>query len=344
MGIESDQLVYDYLSRVGDIAQRQAFTSAERMRLVSRLRTEIERRRAAEGADTPAAVQRILAGLGSPDEAVADAGHNAGAADGARVPAPRREEAPRPAVPADPPGAAPPHLAGEAELGGPAQAGPDPGEVPEWWRADRRPFTGEAGPYAGREPVHGFVGGIEIPDILKPPPPPGRDGPGRDGGPGERSGKGEGAEKTERVEKGAEDGGGADAGAAQGQETAARQGFHLLRRPDGAPVPVFLLLVSLLLVVGAVLGNWLVLAAGWALAYVTRKLSYTESQWAVLFLPGLTVTGAVVWLWGRTAGRWGDPVPQGAMGQALADTWPWAVRVAALASAAYVMWRARRPG
>ncbi|MEH6374631.1 hypothetical protein V7793_09895, partial [Streptomyces sp. KLMMK] len=75
MGIESDQLVYDYLSRVGDIAQRRAdLTSADRMRLVSRLRTEIERRRAAEGADTPSSVQRILTGLGSPDEAVDDAG------------------------------------------------------------------------------------------------------------------------------------------------------------------------------------------------------------------------------------------------------------------------------
>ena len=46
MGIESDQLVYDYLSRVGDLAQQRQLPSATRMRLVSGLRDEIDRRRA----------------------------------------------------------------------------------------------------------------------------------------------------------------------------------------------------------------------------------------------------------------------------------------------------------
>ena len=35
MGIESDQLVYDYLSRVGDLAQATTLTAAERARLVT---------------------------------------------------------------------------------------------------------------------------------------------------------------------------------------------------------------------------------------------------------------------------------------------------------------------
>ncbi|TYR37707.1 chromosomal replication initiator protein DnaA, partial [Streptomyces parvus] len=73
MGIESDQLVYDYLSRVGDLAQQQQLSSGARMRLVSTLRGEIDRRRTTEGADSPAAVRRIIGRLGSPDELVAAA-------------------------------------------------------------------------------------------------------------------------------------------------------------------------------------------------------------------------------------------------------------------------------
>ncbi|NEA10087.1 hypothetical protein G3I27_18155, partial [Streptomyces sp. SID10692] len=73
MGIESDQLVYDYLSRVGDLAQRQQLSSAARMRLVSSLRGEIDRQRGTAGADSPATVRRIIGRLGSPDELVAAA-------------------------------------------------------------------------------------------------------------------------------------------------------------------------------------------------------------------------------------------------------------------------------
>ncbi|MYW35028.1 hypothetical protein GT040_38555, partial [Streptomyces sp. SID2119] len=73
MGIESDQLVYDYLSRVGDLAQQQQLSSGARMRLVSTLRGEIDRRRASEGADSPAAVRRIIGRLGSPAELVSAA-------------------------------------------------------------------------------------------------------------------------------------------------------------------------------------------------------------------------------------------------------------------------------
>ncbi|MFF4220600.1 hypothetical protein [Streptomyces nondiastaticus] len=343
MGIESDQLVYDYLSRVGDIAQRQAeLTSADRMRLVSRLRTEIERRRASEGAETPAAVQRILTGLGTPDEAVAGAGASAGAAaggradPGGRVPAPRREGEPaRAAAPSGPPSYVTPERPAPEV---PAEAAVTAGstgadDAPDWWsvEAGSSPL---ASPFAGtgtaQSTIHGFTGGIEIPDILKPPPPrrPGDDSDGDEAG-----------------------------------EAAARQGEHgsegtwdeeddadgprrpsLFRRADGAPVPPLLLLVALILVVGAVLSNWVVLAAGWGLAYLTRKLSHTESKWAVMGVPGLVAAAGIVWLWGRTEGRWGDPVPDGGLGAAMSDTWPWVLRGAAVASAAFVVWRSRRPG
>ncbi|KNB51497.1 hypothetical protein [Streptomyces caatingaensis] len=322
MGIESDQLVYDYLSRVGDIAQRESLTSGDRMRLVSRLRTEIERRRATEGADTPAAVRRILDGLGPPERAVADAGASPGAG---RVPEQRRGPEPAAGGAARPPegvrfpdAGAPPHLATEEELG---RAGDAAGD--DWWS-----LGGGAPVLPAGEPIHGFTGGIEIPDMLKPPRPPEEDEP-----PAAAAAAEQAPAERVRAERG----------------RAPRRRLALGRRgvaPDPGTVPMspLLVLVAILLVVGAVIGNWLVLVVGWALAYVTRRLTRNESKWAVVGVPGLAAAGGVVWLWGRLEHRWGDPIPQGGLGAALADTLPVVVRVAALASAAYVLWRARRPG
>ncbi|MEV6688923.1 hypothetical protein AB0N28_26865, partial [Streptomyces sp. NPDC051130] len=73
MGIESDQLVYEYLSRVGDLAQRRQLSSGDRMRLVAGLRDEIDRRRAKYEPETPAAVRRILERIGTPEEVLAGA-------------------------------------------------------------------------------------------------------------------------------------------------------------------------------------------------------------------------------------------------------------------------------
>ncbi|WP_097894021.1 hypothetical protein, partial [Streptomyces sp. st170] len=103
VGIESDQLVYDYLSRVGDLAQQQQLSSGARMRLVSTLRGEIDRRRTTEGADSPAAVRRIIGRLGSPDELVAAAARSGdgtvplpSAGTGAGSGEPQRRGLPRP--------------------------------------------------------------------------------------------------------------------------------------------------------------------------------------------------------------------------------------------------------
>lgn len=322
MGIESDQLVYDYLSRVGDLAQRQSLTSGDRMRLVSRLRAEIERRRAAEGADTPTAVQRILDGLGTPAEAVAGADDGAlgaaAAAETGRVPVQRRnDEAPAPVR------ALPPHLATEEELR------PHGGEVPEGWGL-------EPGPFTGGDEVHGFVGGIEIPDMLRPPE-AGRRVAGRvvaPAAPEKPDPKEKRPEKPQQPEPSEDE----PAGGSDGRR------FSFWRSRSGVPMSPLLLLIAVLLVVGAVIGNWLVLVAGWALAYVTRRLTQTESKLAVLGVPGLVVAGGLVWLWGRVNGRWGEPIPQGEMGAALSDTLPVVVKVAAVASALFVLWRARRPG
>jgi hypothetical protein len=107
--------------------------------------------------------------------------------------------------------------------------------------------------------------------------------------------------------------------------------------------PVLLLAIALL-VAGAVLGNIVLLGFGWVLAYSTRKLSRAEAKWAVMGMPGLVAAGAMAWLWGRTSGKWGDPIPENGMKDVLTETWPVVVRGAAIATVLFLVWRARRRG
>ncbi|MET8079010.1 hypothetical protein [Streptomyces sp. NPDC005303] len=355
MGIESDQVVYEYLSRVGDVAQQRQLPSSTRMRLVSELRNEIDRRRAKVTVDSPAAVRRIIAKLGSPDEVVTAAGGTAGSAPQAPVvamPVQRDRETeeterpkglrkvvprPRPGTPQQPAPAADrdtshgPHQAGLDELG-------DTAMQPDWWRVDSSPFgVGDS--------VPGFVGGVEIPELLKPPPP-------------KEEKKPEPAPAVEptapvpvvrartawwkprTVAKAAEP-------AVEAVPARRRRFFRAGgSRADGSRAGGWsnplLLLAAALLVAGAVLGNLLVLVVGWLIAWASRRLTDAETKWAVVFLPSLSLTAGVVWLWGRNEGRWGEPIAQGHLNDAVAETWPWVVRGAAVASALFLVWRSQR--
>ncbi|MGV9255585.1 hypothetical protein [Streptomyces sp. NPDC003697] len=338
MGIESDQVVYEYLSRVGDVAQQRQLPSATRMRLVSELRNEIDRRRARVTVDSPAAVRRILDRLGSPDDIVTAAGGPAaGGTAGAVVPPPvaavpvqrdaAAEEAaraegdrpkglrrmvprPRPArpepSPAPPDGPSPPHLASAAELG-------DSATVPDWWRT-------QTGPFGAGDEVPGFVGGVEIPELLKPPPP-------------REAARPAGPAPAPAVEQTGEP--------APAEQAAARR-VRLPRLRTGGWSNPLLLLAAGLLVLGAVLGKWFALLLGWVIAYASRRLTPRESKWAVAGLPGLAVAAGVVWLWGRANGRWGAPLAQGHLNEAVGETWPWVVRAAAGLSALFLVWRSQR--
>ncbi|MFJ9962868.1 hypothetical protein [Streptomyces avermitilis] len=354
MGIESDQLVFDYLSRVGDLAQQRQLPSGTRMRLVSELRNEIDRRRAKTPVDSPAVVRRILARLGTPDEVVAaaGAGTGGGAAEArAAVPVQRvsepgepearprglRRVVPRPrpadsdagfgsrsgsgsgrsARERDRDAPSPPHLAGTHELG-------DSATQPDWWRTDSSPFgLGDS--------VPGFTGGVEIPEILKPPQ---EDSAREDRPRGAEPGQGPGAEPVVDA---------SPADAAAGEEAPAAAPRRRLLRPrlSGWSNPL-LLLAAGLLVAGAVLGNWFALGLGWLIAYASRRLTPVESKWAVLGLPGAAAAAGIVWLWGRTERRWGDPIATGHMNDAVTETWPWVVRGAAVASALFLVWRSQR--
>ncbi|MFJ4705322.1 hypothetical protein ACIP6I_10760 [Streptomyces anulatus] len=447
VGIESDQLVYDYLSRVGDLAQQQQLSSGARMRLVSTLRGEIDRQRGAEGADSPATVRRIIGRLGSPDELVAAAAESAdgtvalpsartgtGAGEQRRrasLPRPRggllRKEPKEPKEPRKPkepapgvgdgreakafrkpkagfgrgashhdpesgaggaPGGASDRASERASgraSGGRSAAVPRPTDAPDdraaddgvpvrdwpdpsaphmlgqdqqgdtdgatdWWRL-------EPGPLDEGTAIPGFFGGIEAPELLgRRPGPVEKD---------EKDGQDGQDERYERYEKGAEGGDdepGGKAGAEGETGTAARRRalrlLKLRRRkaavaaepepeaaasgPRGGFAHPLLLLAAVLLVAGVVTGSWLPLAGGWLIAYSSRTLSRTEAKWAALGLPGVVAAGALAWVWGRLEGRWGEPIREGAMRDVLSDTWPVVVRVAAVASALYLVWRARR--
>ncbi|MFD3698574.1 hypothetical protein ACFWUZ_20890 [Streptomyces sp. NPDC058646] len=337
MGIESDHLVYEYLSRVGDLAQRRQLSSGDRMRLVAGLRDEIDRRRAKYEPETAAAVRRILDRIGTPEE-VLDTLGAAGTPSAAEPASPavsvpavptqrgpgrlRRRSAAEPAAAAEPVNV-PPHLAGLDELG------PSGGDGPDWWRV-------APGPYGAGPQVEGFAGGIEIPDLYE------------EGRPEEDAAKP------------------APAGPAAAPATAGERGRTLVRflrerrrarqqaqeaKPaPQAPAPAaarprpnaFLLLAAAVLVAGVVSGSWLLLVVGWLLPYASRLLAPAERKWAVFGPPGLVVAGAGVWLWGRMNGKWGETLAEDELSGALTGMWPWLLRGAGLASAAYLVWRARR--
>ncbi|MGA4849636.1 hypothetical protein ACOBQB_26515 [Streptomyces sp. G5(2025)] len=334
MGIESDQLVYDYLSRVGDLAQQRQLPSGARMRLVADLRDRIDRSRA-NATDSPAAVRRILAGLGTPEEIV----DGADGAPGDVPKAPPGKSGPRPAVPTqrapreprgkegrrlvprprrgakelpqdlvEGPRPSPPHLAGSDELG-------PSGSEPDWWRLD-------SGPFGGADTVPGFVGGVEIPEILKPPPSPDDDTPGD-----------EAAEVVEGefIEE---------------SVPGANRRRWLPRLPARGAGAGFsnplLLLAAALLLAGAVLGSLPALGGGWLIAYLSRRLTPAEAKWTVFGMPGLAVAAGFTWLWGRSDGRWGEPIRDGHMSDAIGEAWPWVLRGAAVASALFLVWRSQR--
>ncbi|GDY43566.1 hypothetical protein SANT12839_044480 [Streptomyces antimycoticus] len=253
---------------------------------------------------------------------------------------------PRPATPATPPSnaASPPHLAGEDELS-PRESNMD------WWHVEAGPFAQSERRDAQYGSVEGFTGGIEIPELL---------GKGK-------TAEQERQERREAEEKAAaEEEAAAEARAAEEAEAKAAAGGKqrgALRRvllgpgkaadqPTGGGGgvatwlaglgPVLLVAVGLL-VAGAVMGNIIPIAFGWVIAYYgTYRHSPAGAKWASLGIPGLVAAGAGVWLWGRAARKWGQPIPEDGWKDALTGTWPFVVRGAAIASVLFLLWRARR--
>ena len=326
MGVESDRLVFDYLSRVGDLAQT-ALPAAQRMQLVARLRNDIDSRRGSS--DSPAAVRRILGRIGTPDEVVEAAAGRGGAAqqaaEGPQVPAAESQE-----WPADPAaGSYGPFTKG---VPGPRDGGARDGDEPDWWRIDRRGGAPRAGDEIAGLP--GMTGGVFISfdeDVVDDEDEADDEDQPDGAAPGGPAAAGKAAP-----------GGGADAVAAVPGARRRLPGLGGLRRLGTGWGSPMLLVAAALLLGGAAVGSLVPLALGWGVAYLSRSLSRTQAKFAVLGIPGAAAAGLVVWVWGRDTGHWGAPIAHGQVGHAFQHGYPVAVRVAAVGTAVFVLWRARR--
>ncbi|MFB7281830.1 hypothetical protein ACFCZV_32550 [Streptomyces hydrogenans] len=317
MGIESDRMVMDYLSEVGDVAQQRHLPPADRTALVAGLRDEIDRRRATYGEESPSAVRGILGDLGTPAEVV---GRASGGDRTAPVPPPRDWWS-ETADTADTTGA-------DGRAAAPAPSGRETAAVPgpRGWSAGLAPGDADDDLH-----VPGFVGGVEAPELFRPPEPEeAEDDPEPETPP---PGKARRLVRLLRARR-----------PAPAPEAEEEPEDDAPPRARGGFAHPFLLLAALLLIAGAAFGWLIALALGWLLAYGSRRLTPAQVKTAVFVLPGAAAAGGIAWLWGRVEGRWGEAVAAGGdgMNQAVADTWPWTLRAAALASALYLLLRARR--
>jgi hypothetical protein len=401
MGIESDKLVFDYLSKVGDLAQI-TLPAASRMRLVARLRNDIDRAREKSASDSPAVVRRILGRMGSPDEVVKAAARTERRASAPAPQAPAFVPEPPVRAPQPPPAPEARHAAGAAETGaepgpeagagGEAQAQPHaephaevpmpalasdgerpasadrfvkrpvddegderPGErepAPEWWRSPSpggggtppATATASAGGLGGLADAAegiagaGWTGGLIMSAFAGPPQAPPAAEPVVDA-------------PAAPVVAVAE-----PVPAGRRPRLVPRLPRPWRRTPPPAPEPVpaetpaprrrglpvgpLEVLAAAALVAGAALTNLILLAAGWLLGYACQHgIGRRQARFAVLGLPGLVLVGSLVWLWGRTAGHWGAPLTGAHFGTALSGDLPTILRVAAVASALYLVWR-----
>ncbi|MBV9024471.1 MAG: hypothetical protein JO362_11925 [Streptomycetaceae bacterium] len=332
MGVESDHLVYDYLSRVGDLAQT-ALSADRRMRLVTELRKNIDRERSRSGSgDNAATVRRILAKLGTPDEVVkAVVGRPLPRHAGEARNAAKAAGEPEPAIPlprdeTKSPGSF--GSFGSSESSGAFGSSGGSGEKPEWWRVPGQRSSAAR----TNEVLAGWTGGL-LPPELDDDEDEDRDGDGDERGESEKE---QGPEP-----EGTAPGGWLPALRVRRRRLLAGSDAVVVRRRRLRVGPLELL-AALALIAGVVVGSSWALAVGWLIAYTTRGLTRTEAKWAALGMPGLVTAGALVWLWGRTSGRWGQPMSGAQLGPMIVADFPVVVKMSAIASALFLLWRSAR--
>ncbi|WP_052390507.1 hypothetical protein [Streptomyces sp. NRRL B-24484] len=109
----------------------------------------------------------------------------------------------------------------------------------------------------------------------------------------------------------------------------AASGLFAGRRPSP-----LLLFAAAALLAGAVTGQLLAMLLGWGAAYLSRQFSDLARKVVVLGIPLATMFGSAVWYWGRTKGRWGQPLAEGAaMNHAVWTAAPDVLRAAAVITA-----------
>ncbi|MFC1409383.1 hypothetical protein ACEZCY_10170 [Streptacidiphilus sp. N1-12] len=359
MGIESDQVVYDYLSRVGDLAQATSLTAAERARLVSGLRETIDTRRGASAGTTTGsvrgeatAVQKILSGIGTPDEVVRQA-----VSDG--VPQGRERGREGPSVPRQAERDGSGSGSGDGGLGSGAggrsgaagrSGGGQRGGGADGW--DQGGVWGFGGPDrgAGGVPPLGGASLGELPgwratyerDFLDPDyvdPAERRRVPAQRLPPEEEGGADQAAVKQaaaapprSRLRR-------LFGGPAPVVETVEEEQVVVLRRP----LPLVESLAALVLAAAAVLGLWYVALLGWLLAYTARRIGRRAAHFAGLWLPLLAALACASWFYAHVHGQpAGHPLTDPQFKALLRSTVAFWLRAAAGCSTVFLAWRISR--
>ncbi|WP_042412893.1 hypothetical protein [Streptacidiphilus anmyonensis] len=346
MGIESEQLVYDYLSRVGDLAgQSGGLTAAERVRLVNDLRQTIDSQRAASSSSARSSaraevgsVRKILAGLGTPEQVVRRAaGGGSSGVSGPAVPTTSL-----PAATRSIPGQAPaPALEGRAEFVR-ADAGSVPATGAQWWT-----FESAGGGFPGAGGVRmiqppgwsgSFEGDFLVPDgtaVVDPvtglptaqsPAPAGLAGVGVNGG-------GEVGQLPTQPKP----------GLLRRLRGAAAAGAGAAPSVPRAPIPFVEALATLVLVGAAVTGLWYVAILGWLLAYAGRRFGHGVGRVAALWIPGLMAAACGFWLYSKSGHSPDHPALTSAqVTTATHNAYVFWVRGSSALSAAFLAWRITR--
>jgi hypothetical protein len=345
MGIESEQLVYDYLSRVGDLAgQAQGLTAAERVRLVNDLRQTIDSQRASSSSSSARAevnsVRKILAGLGTPEQVVRRAaGGSASLSSGPAVPMTSTSGSSTPtATPSIPTQAPAPALEGRAEFVR-ADAGSVPATGAQWWTFESGGggFPGAGGVRMVQPP--GWSGSFEG-DFLVP----------------------DGTAVVDPVTglPAAQPAAAANGTADAVPQTPAQPKSGLLRRLLGGPggsggstavagsvprpsLPFVESLATLVLVAAAVTGYWYVALLGWFFAYAGRRFGHGAGRVAALWIPGLMAAACGFWLYSRSGHTPAHPALTNAQfATATRNAFALWLRGSAGLSAAFLAWRITR--
>ncbi|WP_042376898.1 hypothetical protein [Streptacidiphilus melanogenes] len=348
MGIESEQLVYDYLSRVGDLAgQTGGLTAAERVRLVNDLRQAIDSQRAASSSSSRSSaraevgsVRKILAGLGTPEQVVRRAAGGGGASVGSG-PAVPTTSAPtpsaRPATPSVPTQGPAPAIEGRAEFVR-ADAGSVPASGAQWWTFESggSGFPGGGGVRMIQPPgwSGSFEGDFLVPDgtaVVDPVT----------------------GLPSAQPAAGAAAGTGVNGAGEVGPPVPTQPKPGLLRRlrggaPGGtsvprASIPFVEALATLVLVGAAVTGLWYVAILGWLLAYAGRRFGHGVGRVAALWIPGLMAAACGFWLYSKSGHTPGHPALTNAQVTAAThNAYTFWLRGSSTLSAAFLAWRITR--
>jgi hypothetical protein len=326
MSIEGDQVVYDYLSRVGDFAHGK-LTPARRATLVAELRQRIEAERADTGADGPDEVRLLLQRVGDPDAVVAE--------ELRRSPehAVRRAERRPPALPGSPAAST------EATTVLPSLTSPGPPtearrreEMP-WWRATEEPEAQTStGPPTPRTPGPdvGPATGPATGPVAEPGPEPVARPVARPAPPGPAGG-----------------GSGIRVVPVDGDGTVDRAADEA-RRPLAGMTGVLgkgnkrELLAILVILAGGLWPSLILVIIGFVIAVSSRVWPQGDKRFATLGVPVITAVTLAVMLWLRMSGRIGTEPRHHGIDDLAKSYVTTLTRVIGLVSAVYLAWRLTR--